>query len=83
MGSDCTELCLFPLGHHGDLSVTIHVDLSYPFCDCSGFHFVGAPLLQTLSVNTLDVHTSLHPAIYAGSIPSDRISRPKETHLKW
>lgn len=62
--------------------MTIHVDLSCPFGDCSGFHSMGAPPLQTVSVNTLDVHTSLHPGIYVGLIPSNGISRLKETHLK-
>lgn len=37
MGSYCTESHLFPWGHHGDLSVTLHVALSYSFCDGSGF----------------------------------------------
>lgn len=83
MGSYCARLCFFHLGHHGDLSVMIHIDPSYPFCDCLGFHSMGAPLLQMLLVDTPDVHISLHPGIYVGSIPHGGISGLRGTYFKF
>lgn len=79
-----SDFAFFHLGHHGNLSMIGRTDLSYrflwllrvPFCRSS-------VVINAILANILEVHPSLHPVTYTGSVPSSGTSRLKETSFKF